>query len=126
MPENVKMNSRETKLALEYGSKREPSEILQKILDNPRDSDLLYQALKRTLFCVIQRSSALEHHESTIYDRLLLEMWNVGNLRHNVALLDLFLDKYVIIKNSHDAIDSQIVVTAYLNARKSASINVCL
>jgi hypothetical protein len=116
--ETVHMISQYAKLALEYGPKREPSKILQSILSSPRDTDLLYHALKRTLFWLLQRSGEPADHERTIFDRFLIELWNEGKPKLNVALLDLFLDKYVIIKNSNEGYDPRIIVNAYLEAQR--------
>ncbi|KAJ5194959.1 uncharacterized protein N7498_008397 [Penicillium cinerascens] len=117
-PEMSQKHMKESKLQLECSRIREPSEILKKILDDRTDSKLLYHAIRRHVFFLVQRGVKYEDGEITFYDKILMKHFNDGLPMKNIGLLELFIDNYAAIRDKNSAVDKETAVCAFLTAQK--------
>lgn len=118
-------DAKEAKLLHAYGKVKQSNVIVQNILGDHVKAGLLYHALKRQVFFILQRSQDYEDGEVTIYDRALVKLWNEGYPLKHPGLLELFVDEFMAAKQAHSVAEKETIVSAYLEAQSFRDHGLC-
>lgn len=94
-----------------------PSAVLKPILADRTKAKLLNHAIRRQVSIILQRSEKPENGETTIYDRVLVKLWNEGHTLKNMGLLRLFVSEYLGGKFANTAEKEAAIVSACIAAQ---------
>lgn len=100
-----------------FSTMKVPSGVLKPILADRTKAKLLNHAIRRQVSLVLKRSERPEHGETTIYDRVLVKLWNEGHTLKNMGLLRLFVSEYLGGKLANTAEEEVAIVSACLTAQ---------
>lgn len=100
-----------------FSTMKGPSAVLKPILADRTKAKLLHHAIRRQVSMILKRSEKHENGEITIYDRVLVMLWNEGHTLRNMGLLRLFVSEFLGGKLADSAEDETAIVSACIAAQ---------
>ncbi|EPS32730.1 hypothetical protein PDE_07690 [Penicillium oxalicum 114-2] len=96
-----------------------PGQVLKEILEDEKKARTLVNLIRRHCqFISAERSSDPRRGEISVFDRALIELWNHGDQLKNVALLEFFLEEYLMTKSARSYLEKKQIVLAHLHVQE--------
>jgi hypothetical protein len=76
----------------------QPSKVLSEILEDEDKSRTLYNMIERQYKFISERSADDERGEMSVFDKVLVYMWQQEHQINNVGLLEFYLEEYLMAK----------------------------
>ncbi|KAJ5812821.1 hypothetical protein N7447_009844 [Penicillium robsamsonii] len=111
------LHGKEDSLYLKWSVVMNPSEILQELVGNREHARALFHGLRRQVKSIRHRSQSYDDGQVTIYDRVLLRLYDEGHTMQHYGLLEFYLAEYLGTKNCHSEDESNAVIAAHFAAQ---------
>ncbi|CAG7989161.1 unnamed protein product [Penicillium nalgiovense] len=112
------LRGKEDSLYLKWSVVMNPSELLKELVDNREHARALFHGLRRQVKSIRHRSQFYDDGQVTIYDRVLLRLYDEGHTMQHYGLLEFYLAEYLGTKNCHSGEESNSVVAAHFAAQR--------
>ena len=116
MPRGVR--GKEDSLYLKWSTVMNPSELLKELIGNRDHARALFHGLRRQVNSIRHRSQSYDDGQVTIYDRVLLRLYDEGHTMQHYGLLEFYLAEYLETKNCHSGEESNSVIAAHFAAQR--------
>ncbi|KAG0161648.1 hypothetical protein PDIDSM_1841 [Penicillium digitatum] len=95
------VRGKEDNLYLKWSVVMNPSELLKELVSNREHARTLFHGLRRQVKSIRHRSQSYDDGQVTIYDRVLLRLYDEGHTMQHYGLLEFYLTEYLGTKNCH-------------------------
>ncbi|KAJ5178273.1 uncharacterized protein N7500_000972 [Penicillium coprophilum] len=112
------LHGKEDSLYLKWSVVMNPSELLQELVSNREHARALFHGLRRQVKSIRHRSQSYDDGQVTIYDRVLLRLYDEGHTMQHYGLLEFYLAEYLEIKNCRSEDESNTVIAAHFAAQR--------
>ncbi|KAJ5356670.1 hypothetical protein N7517_011279 [Penicillium concentricum] len=112
------LNGKEDSLYLKWSVVMNPSELLQELVGNREHARALFHGLRRQVKSIRHRSQSYDDGQVTIYDRVLLRLYDEGHTMQHYGLFEFYLAEYLEIKNCRSEDESNAVIAAHFAAQR--------
>ncbi|KGO41633.1 hypothetical protein PEX1_004870 [Penicillium expansum] len=111
------VRAKEDSLYLKWSVVMNPSELLKELVGNREHARALFHGLRRQVKSIRHRSQSYDDGQVTIYDRVLLRLYDEGHTMQHYGLLEFYLAEYLGTKNSHSEGENNSVIAAHFAAQ---------
>lgn len=101
-----------------FNSEKNPSTVVRKIERDPQKSALLFSALEGQVARIRRRPQAFADGEVTVFDKVLLNIFDNKDAYGLTGLFELFVNEYIGIDPSGSVDENIKTVSIYLEAQK--------
>ncbi|KAJ5561047.1 hypothetical protein N7535_009244 [Penicillium sp. DV-2018c] len=108
---------KEDSLYLRWSSVMMPGDTLEELLQNKEHARALFHGLRRQVKSILQRSQLYADGEVTIYDRVLLRLFDEGHSMQAYGLFDFYLAEYLGTKNCDTKEEINSILAAHFAAQ---------
>ncbi|KAJ5265785.1 hypothetical protein N7524_006803 [Penicillium chrysogenum] len=112
------LRGKEDSLYLKWSVVMNPSELLKELVDNREHARALFHGLRRQVKSIRHRSQSYDDGQVTIYDRVLLRLYDEGHTMQHYGLLEFYLAEYLGTKNCHSGEENNSVIAAHFAAQR--------
>lgn len=112
------VRGREDSLYLKWSAVMNPSNILHNLVDNSEHARLLFHGLRRKVGFLRRRSQTYDDGQVSIYDRVLLRLYDDGHTMQDYGLLEFYLAEYLGTKNCCSEEEVNSIVAAHFAAQR--------
>ncbi|KAJ5841757.1 hypothetical protein N7534_011587 [Penicillium rubens] len=112
------LRGKEDSLYLKWSVVMNPSELLKELVGNREHARALFHGLRRQVKSIRHRSQSYDDGQVTIYDRVLLRLYDEGHTMQHYGLLEFYLAEYLGTKNCHSEEESNSVIAAHFAAQR--------
>ncbi|CAG8903729.1 unnamed protein product [Penicillium egyptiacum] len=111
------LRGKEDSLYLKWSVVMNPSELLKELVGNREHARALFHGLRRQVKSIRHRSQSYDDGQVTIYDRVLLRLYDEGHTMQHYGLLEFYLAEYLGTKNCHLE-ENNSVIAAHFAAQR--------
>ncbi|CAI7595081.1 unnamed protein product [Penicillium discolor] len=112
------VRGKEDSLYLKWSAAMNPSELLKELVGNREHARTLFHGLRRQVKSIRHRSQSYDDGQVTIYDRVLLRLYDEGHTMQHYGLLEFYLAEYLEAKNCHSEEENNSVIAAHFAAQR--------
>ncbi|KAJ5399845.1 hypothetical protein N7465_010334 [Penicillium sp. CMV-2018d] len=112
------VRGKEDSLYLKWSVVMNPSELLKELVGNREHARALFHGLRRQVKSIRHRSQSYDDGQVTIYDRVLLRLYDEGHTMQHYGLLEFYLAEYLGTKNCHSEEENNSVIAAHFAAQR--------
>jgi hypothetical protein len=112
------LRGKEDSLYLKWSVVMNPSELLKELVGNREHARALFHGLRRQVKSIRHRSQSYDDGQVTIYDRVLLRLYDEGHTMQHYGLLEFYLAEYLGTKNCHSGEENNSVIAAHFAAQR--------
>lgn len=112
------LRGKEDSLYLKWSVVMNPSELLKELVGNREHARSLFHGLRRQVKSIRHRSQSYDDGQVTIYDRVLLRLYDEGHTMQHYGLLEFYLAEYLGTKNCHSEEEKNSVIAAHFAAQR--------
>lgn len=95
-----------------------PSDILHELLGNKENARSLFHGLRRQVRAIRQRSQTYDDGQITIYDAVLVQLYEKGHTMQAYGLFDFYLAEFLGTKDCRSDGEIKAHITAHLVAQR--------
>ncbi|KXG47780.1 uncharacterized protein PGRI_016500 [Penicillium griseofulvum] len=112
------LHGKEDDLYLKWSEVMNPSQLLKKLVGNREHARALSHGLRRQVKSIRDRSQSYDDGQVTIYDRVLLRLYDEGHTMQHYGVLEFYLAEYLGTKNCRSENESNAVIAAHFAAQR--------
>lgn len=112
------VRGKEDSLYLKWSAVMNPSELLKELVGNREHARALFHGLRRQVKSIRHRSQSYDDGQVTIYDRVLLRLYDEGHTMQHYGLLEFYLAEYLETKNCRSEEENNSVIAAHFAAQR--------
>jgi len=105
-------------LYLKWSVPMQPSDILHDLVRTKEHARALFHGLRRQVRFIRQRSQNYDDGQITIYDAVLIRLYDNGHTMQDYGLLEFYLAEYLGTKHCHSDAEIKSVIAAHLAAQR--------
>ncbi|KAJ5800173.1 uncharacterized protein N7518_002241 [Penicillium psychrosexuale] len=109
---------KEETLYLKWSVVLSPSELLKELVGDSEHARALFHGMRRQVRSIRRRSQSYDDGQVTIYDRVLLRLYDEGHTMKHYGLLEFYLTEHLGTKNCKSEEEKNTLVTAHLAAQR--------
>ncbi|KAJ5295513.1 hypothetical protein N7508_010334 [Penicillium antarcticum] len=113
-----RLRSKEEQLFLKWNVVMKPSELLRDITANRENARSLFHGVRRQVRAVRRRSQASRDGQVTIFDLVLVRLFETGHTMQDYGLLEFYLAEFLGTKDCVSTADANRIVAAHLAAQR--------
>jgi hypothetical protein len=112
------VSGKEDALYLKWNSVMDPGDVLTELLQNREHARALFHGLRRQVKSLRHRSQLYDDGQVTIYDRVLLRLYDDGHSMQAYGLFEFYLAEYLGTKNCHSKKEVNSIIAAHFAAQR--------
>ncbi|KAJ5952635.1 uncharacterized protein N7479_011048 [Penicillium vulpinum] len=112
------VRAKEDSLYLKWSVVMNPSELLRELVGNREHARALFHGLRRQVKSIRNRSQSYDDGQVTIYDRVLLRLYDEGHTMQHYGLLEFYLAEYLGTKTCRSEDENKSVIAAHFAAQR--------
>ena len=122
------VRDKEESLYLKWSVVMSPSELLKELVGNREHARALFHGLRRQVRSIRPRSQSYDDGQVTIYDRVLLRLYDEGHTMKHYGLLEFYLAEYLGTKGCQSEEQKNSLIAAHLAAQRilDNGLSLCL
>lgn len=109
---------KEDVLFLKWSSVMNPSDLLHELVGNSEHARVLFHGLRRQVKSIRRRSQSYDDGQVTIFDRVLVRLYDDGHTMQHYGLFEFYLAEYLGTKNCHSEKEVNSVIAAHFAAQR--------
>lgn len=109
---------KEETLYLKWSLVLSPSELLKELVGDSEHARALFHGMRRQVRSIRRRSQSYDDGQVTIYDRVLLRLYDEGHTMKHYGLLGFYLTEHLGTKNCKSEEEKNTLVAAHLAAQR--------
>ncbi|KAJ5770434.1 uncharacterized protein N7511_002485 [Penicillium nucicola] len=113
-----RFRSKEEQLFLKWKVVMNPSELLRGIISNQENARSLFHGLRRQVRAIRRRSQAYRDGQVTIFDLVLIRLFDAGHSMQDYGLLEFYLAEFLGTRDCVSTADANRIVAAHLAAQR--------